>query len=322
MGDKKVLKKGYTTGVHTSFAFLSALNTFLSTSKLSISKTNKNDNDDLDVTKGCQIVVTISHTKDDLLLNNKEHKPYILDNNNYTLEIYAGVGVGVVTKDGLKPPKNYPAINPVPLEAIANIYQTKNNIDQNLYCSISVTNGETIAKQTANAKVGVVGGISILGSTGWVKPISASAYIHSIDAELNYAKANNYDTIVFTLGNSAYKKAIGQDNSYYIVEIGNFIYDGIKLAVEKEFKNIELWLGIGKAVKIAQGFKNTHNRFGSIDFNQLQNFVNIDISGIITVKGIRELLGDDTKKFDDRIVLDVKNQLYSWFNKDIKIRII
>ena len=324
------LKKGYTTGVHTSFAFLSALNGFLATNNVSISKTNKMENDDLDVTKGCEIVVTISNNKDDLKLNQIPHKPYILKSDFITLELYAGVGVGVVTKDGLKPPKNYPAINPVPLEALKNILNSQFSILNSqfplstIYCTTSVINGEQIAKQTANQKVGVMGGISILGTTGWVKPISATAYINSIEAELNFAKANGYKKIIFTLGSTAYTNAKNNfdDTKVYIIEIGNFIYDGINLAVQKKFKDIELYLGIGKAVKIAQGFKNTHNRFGSIDFKEVQKLVDIDIKDCVTIKRVRELLKDDCKKFDKTIKLQAQNQLFKWFECEIKVIIV
>ncbi|MEA3554642.1 MAG: cobalt-precorrin-5B (C(1))-methyltransferase [Campylobacterota bacterium] len=319
------LRKGYTTGVHTSFAFKSALQTFLATRLLSISKTFKMDNDDFDVTKGCEIIVSISNNIDDLEINNIQHNPYILDFNNSTLELYAGIGVGVVTKDGLKPPKGYPAINPKPLEVLQNIFNFLVPKNQKLFCTVSVTNGENIAKHTANSKVGVMAGISILGTTGFVKPISATAYIDSIEQELNFASSNSFNTIIFTLGNTAHMKASDKanklDTNSYIIEIGNFIYDGIKLAVELKFKNIELWLGIGKTVKIAQGFKNTHNRFGGIDFKDVQNWVDIDIKECLTIKGVRELLGDKCEKFDTMAKEKTKEQLHRWFKKDIEVKI-
>ncbi|MEO1954273.1 MAG: cobalt-precorrin-5B (C(1))-methyltransferase, partial [Campylobacterales bacterium] len=134
---EKKLKKGYTTGVHTSFAFKSALQIFLATNQLSMSKTNKMDNDDLDITKGCEIIVYISDKKDDLTLNSLPHKPYILKNDISILEIYAGKGVGVVTKDGLKPPKNYPAINPTPLKVMKEIFQKQTISYKKLFCSVS-----------------------------------------------------------------------------------------------------------------------------------------------------------------------------------------
>jgi len=318
------LKKGYTTGVHASFAFKSALEVYLANRQNSICKTFKSNNDDLDVTKGCEIIVSISSTLDDLTLNTIFHKPYKIKSDNTTLNIYAGIGVGVVTKDGLKPPKDYAAINPTPLQAIKDIFLSYSaSIDiKELYCTIGVTNGNEIAKQTANAKVGVLGGISILGTTGWVKPISASAYINSIEAELDFAKANGFKTIVFTLGNTAFKQTKDLDDSYYVIEIGNFIYDGINLAVEKDFEYIKLWLGIAKSVKIAQGFKNTHNRFGQIDFSIVQTWCkNKNISDCLTIKRVRELLGNDVEQFDNIIVEKTKDQLKSWFGKDIEVKI-
>lgn len=324
MVQNKVLKKGYTTGVHTSFAFKSALECFLATKLFSKSKTNKMDNDDLDVTKGCEIIVSISDNKTDLIINDIKHQPYILKNKNNICEIYAGNGVGVVTKDGLKPPKNYPAINPVPLQSLDDIFQKIKINNLKIFTTIEVINGNEIAKQTANTKVGVLGGISILGTTGWVKPISATAYIHSIEQELNYAKVNNYKTIIFTLGNTAYKQTQNSENidiNTYIIEIGNFIYDGIILAVKMKFDTLELWLGIGKCVKIAQGFKNTHNRFGSIDFNLVQNDLKQDIKDCVTIKAVRKVIGDDCVEYDNLMRLKAQQQLFNWFNKNIKVRI-
>ena len=351
----KKLKKGYTTGVHTSIAFKSALEVFLKTQQFTISKTNKMDNDDLDVTKGCKIIITLSMKKDDLILKNTKHKPYIMKKNDFLLKIYSGIGVGVVTKEGLKPPIGYPAINPIPLKNIENIFYSYINrfrikygmtsskcqlkaichpqLDwgsKTIFMTISVTDGEEIAKKTANKKVGILGGISILGTTGFVKPISATAYIDSIEQELNFANSNNYNSIIFTLGNKAYSEAIqfkeeNQEKKIYIIEIGNFIYDGLKLAVDRKFQNIELWLGIGKAVKVSQGFKNTHNRFGGIDFNLIQDWINQDkmiknikVYDCLTIKRVNELLKEDKNRFQTIILKKAKLQLLKWFGKDIQ----
>jgi cobalt-precorrin-5B (C1)-methyltransferase len=134
-----LLKSGYTTGVHTVLAFKSALEVFLKVKEKIVTKTIKMDNDDLDVTKGCEIVVTFSFKKQDLELNPQFHNPQIVNN----FEIYAGVGVGVVTKKGLKIKPNFPAINPRPLSEIKNLL--KDLKTEEIYCSISVTNGEKIA---------------------------------------------------------------------------------------------------------------------------------------------------------------------------------
>ena len=320
----KKLRTGYTTGVHTSFAFKSALEGFLATNTKTISKTNKMDNDDLDVTKGCEIVVTISQNIDDLELNEITHKPYILESKDSKCSIYAGLGVGVVTKDGLKPPKGYPAINPVPLDSLKRIFENFINykIKVDLVCCVSVSDGEQLAKQTANTKVGILGGISILGTTGIVKPISATSYIDSIKEELNFALANSYDTVHFTLGNSSYKKATQDTKDGYIIEIGNFIYDGITLAVERRFENIVLWIGVAKAVKVAQGCKNTHNRFGGIDFKDISSWLGKDLDDSITIKGIRESLGDECDMFDNMIYEKTMIKLKEWFGREIEVKII
>ncbi len=331
--DENILKKGYTTGVHASFAFYSALGSFLRTQKRSVSITNKMDNDDLDVTKGCEISVTIDNNIDNLDLNPTFHNPQIFHYKTNQINIFAGKGVGVVTKKGLKIEPNLPAINPTPLKAIEKIFQnqTKNSKNLKLVCSISVKNGENIAKQTANEKVGVIKGVSILGTTGFVKPISNSAYLDSIKTEIEFAKANGYNQIILTLGNNSYNHAKKLYDLGSIVEIGNFVHEAINIASKANFKNATFICGIGKLVKVSQGHKNTHNRFGSIDFEALKKYIQeelkieININKIKTVKGISEYLDSIdstlTKKFYNKIKNDTKCILKRW-NDQIDIEII
>jgi len=318
----KPLRKGYTTGVHASFTFKSALNCFLVTGLKSVSKTNKMDNDDLDVTKGAEIVVTISDKLEDLELNPLEHSPYEIG----SLKLFAGVGVGVVTKEGLRPPKGFPAINPTPLEAIKKIYRRCDHVtrqNQTIYASISITNGEALAKQTANAKVGVLGGLSILGTTGFVKPISADAYMDSIKTELNVAKANGYSQAVLTLGNSSFAYAKEHYDEVQIVEIGNFVYDALEIVSELGFDSAIFVCGIGKATKVMQGCKNTHNRFGSIDFVALKEQIFEELNLLVdteltkTVKGLTLQLKEmeRVESFYSMISKKTDEQLALWFSK-------
>jgi len=319
----KPLRKGYTTGLHASFAFKSAFEAFLVTKTTATSITHKMDNDDLDVTKGCEIVVSVSDKFENIALNKIPHKPYIIGN----LHLFAGVGVGVVTKNGLRPPKGYPAINPTPLKAIEEIYR-RFNFRENftLYATISVSNGEKLAKQTANAKVGVLGGISILGTTGYVKPISATAYMESIKTELQVAKSNGHTRAVLTLGNSSFAYAKEHYDEIEIVEIGNFVYDALEMVSSLEFDEAIFVCGIGKATKVMQGCKNTHNRFGSIDFVALQKQIEdafgmvVDIESTKTVKGITQQFEESTGFY--KLVSDkTDEQLNSWF-KQTKIKTI
>jgi len=127
------LRKGFTTGVHAVAAFRMALEAFGVTGERVVIATEKMDNDDLDATKGCEIIVTLSAVKEDLPLNATPHAPYRIG----MLELYAGEGVGVVMRDGLKPPKGFPAINPVPLEAMKQVAdEYADVIDHPVYATV------------------------------------------------------------------------------------------------------------------------------------------------------------------------------------------
>ena len=319
----KELKRGYTTGAHTYMIFNSALDFFLSTKLVSVSKTNKMDNDDLDVTKNCEIVVTISDKIDDLNLNETTHQAQICTQGSNKLSVYAGIGVGVVTKKGLKISPDFPAINPTPLNAMFDIFKKLSldyeNLD--LHCSVSITDGENISKQTANAKVGVVGGLSILGTTGIVKPVSSTAYIDSVKTEIEFAKQNEYNPLIFTIGNSTFSTAKERYDEAQIVEVANFVYDSIEISTALEIEKVVFVCGIGKMTKVYQGFKNTHNRFGSIDFVQLRNDIKneigyeVDIESTKTVKGLSielESVGLSDELYT-MIAKKANEQIKEWF---------
>lgn len=323
MKNQKVLRKGYTTGTHAVASFRSCLDVLLATNKACITKTIKIDNDDLDVTKGCEIIVSLDFSIEKFLLNPTFQKAQLFKCETNSLEIYAGIGVGVVTKKGLKIPPPYPAINPAPLNAIQDYFKIKTNKRQHLHlkCCISVVNGQEIAKQTANAKVGVLEGISILGTTGVVKPVSSSAYIDSVKTQIEFAIQNRYETIYFTLGNSAFNIACSKANKEAIIEIGNFVYDSIEVATNQNAKEVIFLCGIGKMTKVYQGFKNTHNRFGVIDFDKLQADIKrnlnyeVDIEATLTVKGISQELEKAglVKEFYEMITLKANKQIKKWF---------
>jgi len=327
------LKKGLTTGAHAFWMFHSSLERYLDTKSISISKINKLDNDDLDVTKNCEIVVSISDDKNDLELNLTPHNPQIYTENSNTLYLYAGLGVGVVTKKGLKISPDFPAINPRPLNAIFDLFkeQTKEYKNLALHCSVGVTDGETISKQTANAKVGVIGGISILGTTGIVKPVSSSAYIDSVKTEIEFAKQNDFDPLIFTLGNSAFRVSKEKYDEGQIVEVANFVYDSIEISTALDIKKVVFVCGIGKMTKVYQGFKNTHNRFGTIDFVQLKQDIKnemnyeVDIESTKTVKGISQEL-EKLGLVDDLYTMIAKKaneQIKIWFpNSNVEALIL
>ncbi|WP_418640892.1 cobalt-precorrin-5B (C(1))-methyltransferase CbiD [Sulfurimonas sp. ST-27] len=316
------LKSGYTTGTHATAVFLATLYEYfgkLPMQKLSVVLPQgaealidvgqkerlcyvsvKGDNDDIDVTKGCEISCKLLKQKPQKI---KEQTPSLLKIKNTKVYVYAGEGIGVVTKKGLKISPPHPAINPVPLTMmLENAQSIVKESKEVLYAVFSVKDGEHIAKDTANAKVGVVGGISILGTRGIVKPVSSSAYIDSVTAEIDVAAAESQEEIIFTLGNSAHDFAKKYYNESSIIEIGNFVYDASSRLKKHRIKKLIFITSVAKMCKVAQGFKNTHNKYGSIDFDEVKIWLNSELNfelgneEFVTLKGVLQTLPDEYKE--------------------------
>jgi len=306
----KNLKYGISTGGCAYLAFIRAFEAFLKTNSFTKSTIIKPYNDDIDATIGAKIIVEISYNKSELKINKIPHNP--IKKNNFF--IYAGYGAGVVTKSGLKVEPNYPAINPSPLKAILNLI--KHKFKKKVFCTISVENGLKLAKKTANKKVGIYGGISILGTKGIVKPISNEAYLSSIESEISFFTANKKE-FVFSVGNSA-KEQVKKLNLEYI-EIGNFIYDSYKLA--KKYKTIpKLFIPIAKLTKLSLGAKNTNSRYGGIDFKKLQKMFDFRLNGNSVREIYKNLDFNQKKIFEKSLITLAKKNLFEWLN--IKVDII
>ncbi len=212
--------------------------------------------DDPDITNGAIIGARVRFSK-----------------NNF-FEIKGGRGVGKVTKRGLAVNVGEAAINPVPRLMIEkNISEVTKH--KNLVVEIFVVDGEKLALKTLNRKLGILGGISILGTTGIVKPVSAEAYKASIDVELNVAIANNLKEIVFVTGRTSEKiaKKIIKLPDEAFVTIGDHIGFSLKKAVEKGYKKINIVGQFGKFTKIASGEFQTHVKYSNIFISNLKRFL-------------------------------------------------
>ena len=136
---------------------------------------------------------------------------------------------------------------------------------------------------------------------------------------MEFIKANGYEKVVLTLGNSSFAHAKEHYKEEQIVEIGNFVYDAMQIASELVLDKVLFICGIGKMTKIAQGFKNTHNKFGTIDFKLIQNAIaaelniSIDIEATKTVKGITQQLDECADAFYKMIQRDANRQIKEWF---------
>ncbi len=213
----------------------------------------KDGGDDPDVTTGSHIVATVSLVADDN--ENKTRASVVIE---------GGKGVGVVTLPGLDQPVGVAAINHIPREMIEK--EVLKVCDLFDFCGIlrvviSVPNGEELAKKTFNPRLGIVDGISILGTTGIVEPMSTKAIIDTIRVELNQKRALGQESILITPGNYG-KKFLKEQFGYDLddaVKCSNFIGETVDMACEMGFKEIILAGHIGKLIKIAGGIMNTHS---------------------------------------------------------------
>ena len=214
----------------------------------------KDGGDDPDITSGALIYAEVSltdHTRTQAT--------------DTRIHIDGGIGVGRVTKPGLDQPVGNAAINHVPREMIAKeVLEVCDLMDYkgNLQVIISVPEGEAIAKQTFNPRLGIVGGISILGTSGIVEPMSNQALLDTIRVELHQRRAEGFDYIAVAPGNYGLdfmKKAYGYDLDKS-VKCSNFIGVTIDMAVECGFTRMLLTGHIGKLIKVAGGIMNTHSK--------------------------------------------------------------
>lgn len=180
------------------------------------------------------------------------------------LKIKGGPGVGTVTRPGLEIPPGAPAINPGPQKMIRQSVQEAldaNADPRGAEIEIFAPRGEAIAKRTLNARLGIVGGISILGTTGVVRPMSHEAYIATIASAMSVAKACGADTVVCATGRRSerHAQALFADlPEPAFVQIGDYFEKSMQLAAKNGFPRVVLAAFFGKAVKMARGLPHTH----------------------------------------------------------------
>ncbi len=183
-----------------------------------------------------------------------------------------GEGVGLVTKAGLPVPPGEPAINPVPrqmmTETVQAILARTGNAHRGIRLEISVPQGETMAEKTFNPRLGIIGGISILGTTGIVVPYSTAAWEASVLQNIDVAVAQGCDHLVFVVGGRGERFArrfISLPDIGY-VQIGNFFGLALEHAAQVGVAQITLASMIGKLAKFAAGNASVHSKQSEQDF--------------------------------------------------------
>ena len=216
---------------------------------------------DVEVAYGDDYAAVFKQAGDDPdVTNGIEIRAHVELGNHF--EILGGEGVGRFTVPGFDFPPGEPAINKAPRQMM------RDNIKENVSITISVPQGAEIARRTFNPRLGIEGGISIIGVSGIVKPFSEEAFVASIRKCMQVAKASGSDRVVINSGGKSerFVKALYPDlPQQAFVEYGNYIGDTLAIADELDIKNVTMGVMLGKAVKLAAGNLDTHSRHTTMD---------------------------------------------------------
>ena len=284
-GDKKTLRTGFTTGTSATAASKAAVLSIINQAKIENIEVKlpkgkliiipvhfcefgkgkarcsviKDGGDDPDVTHGAEIIV-------DLFLTDKKNE----------INIEGGEGVGIVTKPGLGLEINKAAINPVPKKMIIdNLREVAKNVLENhgIYVVISVPKGKELGPKTDNPRIGILHGISILGTSGIVIPFSTASYAASIRQNLDVAIAMGNDTVVLTTGGRSedFARKVIELPDHCFVQMGDFSGYTIQQCSKKKIRKAFIVGFIGKLAKMAAGVKQTHVKGSKIDMKFLAN---------------------------------------------------
>ena len=217
----------------------------------------KDAGDDPDVTHGALIIVRVQARA-----------------GQGDVQFHAGEGVGTVTKKGLPLEVGQAAINPVPRQMMQQVVQEcahKYGKSMDVDITISVPGGAVLAEKTWNPRLGIIGGISILGTTGVVRPFSCAAWIASIHRGVDVARAAHLDHVAGCTGatsEKAVQEVLGLPD-HAMLDMGDFAGGMLKYIARHPVKQVTIGGGIGKMTKLAQGARDLHSARSQVDFEAL-----------------------------------------------------
>ncbi len=288
----------------------------------------KDAGDDPDVTHKAEIGARVS-IKDASRRKKESQTPEIA--------IHGGEGVGRVTKPGLEVPPGGPAINPGPVKMITRAIHDvleKHGWVGSIASEIFVPAGEELAKKTLNAKLGILGGISILGTTGIVRPMSHDAFVATIRLALSVARAAGLDHVVLTTGRRSerFSQLIWQDMAEEaFIQIGDFFKLSLKAAAGLGFGQVSLAVFFGKALKMAQGVAHTHASKASLTLDSLATWA-LQISGsrklarqisaANTARHAFDIIGQDHPAIIAHVGQQIVNSAQGFAGEGVRVRSI
>lgn len=219
----------------------------------------KDSGDDPDVTNGAEIIATVSLEKI------AQGTSFTYENENLCIYLDGGCGIGRITESGMEQEIGQAAINVVPRKMIFEAVEDVANqvgYEGIIQVTVSIPKGEELAKKTFNASLGIVGGLSILGTSGILEPMSEQAIIDTIETQIRKLHNVGKTKMLITPGNYGQSYAsdflkLDLSNS---IKCSNYIGETLDLAVSYEMKEILLVGNIGKLIKLAAGIMNTHSK--------------------------------------------------------------
>ena len=314
---------------------------------------------DPDVTNGIRIFACVRKIPAEKVTN-----PQMADGNFHSdcdgeiaknrIKIIGGKGVGRVTLPGLDQKVGEAAINSVPRKMILDgvnaelkkyLETSENKLAEEdclLEVEISVPGGEEIAKQTFNPKLGILGGISILGTSGIVEPMSEQALLDTIQVEMNVRKSQGLGLLVMVPGNygADFLQSEFGLSLETAVHCSNFVRDSVVMAVKTGFKKMLFCGHLGKLVKIAGGIQNTHSKYGdhrmqiisdvAKSFNNIEDFESFDEelkSCVTTEQAIKILHSLDSRheicdKIMNEITRRIQEQMIAWSGGVLEVEVV
>ena len=280
----------------------------------------KDGGDDPDVTHGAEIFVDVQ-----------------LTNNIGEIDIDGGEGVGRVTKPGLGLEIGSAAINPTPKKMIVeNVREVGEELlkKNGVSIKVSVPKGKELGPKTDNPRIGIMGGISILGTSGIVIPYSTASFAAAIRQQISVVNTMNDDNVVLTTGGRSedYARKIIELPDHSFIQMGDFSGYTIKQCAKQGLKKAYVAGFIGKLAKMAAGVKQTHVKGGKVDMKFLSELAkrcdaNSDtiakILGANTARNVQEIIMEDkVEGFFDEVTKETYNQMRQHSEEKIPVEVI
>jgi cobalt-precorrin-5B (C1)-methyltransferase len=257
----------------------------------------KDAGDDPDVTHGCTVIATVR-------------------SRGKGVTFKAGEGVGTVTRAGLPIAVGEPAINPIPREMMRKVIEEQGGGDVEI--EISIPDGEALAQKTWNPRLGIVGGLSILGTTGIVHPFSCAAWIASIHRGIDVARAMGLTHIAGCTGSTSEDAVRSHFNLPLeaMMDMGDFAGGLLKYVREHPITRVTIGGGFGKITKLAQGAMDLHSGRSQVDFEWLAKFAPANLHEKVkaanTAQQVLDMLGENlASQVAQEAKLHVQNMLRS-----------